>query len=108
MRLKRQLLRVSPGLDDPKFAPVVTSYVKVTLLASNAYEFLRSNDIAGANGELRASLTTFRQLVETQFKLATALGLTPASAAPLADRRPILDLASIRNVTDDDEENDEN
>jgi hypothetical protein len=79
-RFRCDLLRVSPQLDDPKYRPVVESFARISLLALDSYEFLRARGLVGKDGELRgATIATVRQLVDSQLKMAQALGLVPGA-----------------------------
>jgi hypothetical protein len=92
-RFRRQLLVVAPHLDDPKFRPLLSSFGRITLLAADGYELLRSSGLTNENGELRSSVDTIQRLIGQQLKLANALGLTPAALGKLRNERPI-DLAA--------------
>jgi len=85
--------RIASHLDEAKFAPLLDSFARVTLLAHDAFDFLRENGIVGENGELRSSVDTLQRLVGQQLKLATALGLSPAAMGKLRNEKPT-DLAA--------------
>lgn len=88
-RLKSALLRAAPHLGDEKFAPIVVSFARITLLAGDSGEFLRQHGLVGENGELRSSVDTVNRLVGTQLKLAAALGLTPTTLRSIAKERSV-------------------
>ena len=92
-RFRADLIRVAPHLDDRKFAPLLHSFSRVSLLALDSYEFLRDKGIVGENGELRSSVDTVQRLIGMQLKLANALGLSPSALGKLRHERPI-DLAA--------------
>ena len=92
-RIARQVVTVSPHLDDPRYRPLVASFAKQTVLVHDAFEFLRERGLVGENGELRNSLEVLNRLIAGQLRLATALNLSPASVGKLRGERPI-DLAA--------------
>ena len=92
-RVVRQILEIAPYLDDAKFAPLIRSYGLITLKVLDASEALREGSILNADGELRSSLTTLNQMLSTQLKIATALGLTPTSVK-LIGKDKTIDLAA--------------
>lgn len=93
-RLVRRVRKFSPALDDPRYGPLLASFARISLLALDSYEFLRTNGIGGENGEIRSSVETVNRLIGGQLKLATALGLTPASLAKVRNEKPA-DLAAL-------------
>jgi hypothetical protein len=98
-RLRRQIVALSPRLDDPKFGPVVGSFARMTLLSIDAYEFLRKKGIEGPDGELRSSVTVVRQVIDSHIKLAAALGLTPATADTMRGEKPADFVAAVAALT---------
>jgi len=92
-RFRRAVLVAAPELDDPRFAPLVASFSRISILGLDAYEFLRANGIMSEEGELRSSVDTVNRLIGAQLKLANALGLAPAALGKLRNERPI-DLAA--------------
>ena len=92
-RLVRRVRKFSPSLEDPKYGPLLASFARMSLLALDSYEFIRTNGITGENGELRSSVETVNRLIAGQLKLATALGLSPASLAKVRNEKPV-DLAA--------------
>jgi phage terminase small subunit len=99
-RFRRQLLVVAPNLDDSRFAPLIAAFGRATLLAGDAYEFLREHGLVNADGELRASVDVVQRLFTTQLKLARELGLTPAALGKLRNEKPV-DLAAAFAENDD-------
>jgi hypothetical protein len=98
-RSRRELLKVAPMLDDPKYAPLINSFCRVSLLAADGYELLRSGGLLDANGELRSSVATVNQLIGQQLKLARELGLSPSAVSKL--KKDKLDLpAAFAEVED--------
>lgn len=99
-RFRRQLLEVAPHLDDPKFAPLLHSFARISLLALDAYDFLRIKGIVGEDGELRPSVDVVQRVVNSQLKLASALGLTPVALSKLKKSRADDHFAAIVGDTD--------
>jgi hypothetical protein len=98
-RSRRELLKVAPLLADAKYSPLVNSFCRVSLLAIDGYELLRSGGLLDENGELRSSVTTFNQLIGQQLKLARELGLSPSAVSKL--KKDKLDLpAAFAEVED--------
>jgi hypothetical protein len=92
-RFRRQLLVVCPELDEPRYAPLVASFARLSILGHDAYEFLREKGLVNEYGELRSSVEVVNRLIAGQLKLATALGLSPAVLGKLRKQQPI-DLAA--------------
>jgi hypothetical protein len=71
----------------------------VTLMLERAYSTLRDREsLLNSDGEFCASLDAVRRMAATQSDLLRTCGLTAASISDRGDRK-ILDLESIRNVT---------
>ncbi len=89
-RFRSQLVSaaVAPHLNQKRFAPLVASFARVSILALDVYEFLREKGIVGADGEIRSSVQNFQHLVAAQLKLAVALSLTPAALGKLKGENP--------------------
>jgi hypothetical protein len=102
-RFRRQLLVVAPNLDDSRFTPLIAAFGRATLLAGDAYEFLREHGLVNADGELRASVDVVQRLFTTQLKLARELGLTPAALGKLRNEKPV-DLAAAFAENDSEAE----
>jgi len=93
-RFRRAVLVAAPELDDPRFAPLLASFARISILGLDAYEFLRASGLTGEDGELReAAISTVNRTISVQLKLANALGLAPAALGKLRNERPI-DLAA--------------
>jgi hypothetical protein len=92
-RFRGDLVKVDPRLNQRKFAPLLSSFARISILALDSYEFLREQGLVGESGELRSSVTVVSQLIAGQLRLATALGLTPAALGKLKGESPD-DLAS--------------
>ncbi|MBF6570423.1 MAG: hypothetical protein IVW54_16275 [Candidatus Binataceae bacterium] len=101
-RFRRQLLAVAPHLDDPKFAPLLNSFGRISLLALDGYETLREGGLLNEDGELRSSVDTFQRLVGQQLKLGRELGLTPTALNKIRNEKPV-DLAGAFAEGDDGE-----
>jgi hypothetical protein len=76
-RLVRRCRSLAPHLGNPAFGPVLQSFSRLSLLLSDSYEQLRSQDLIDDRGELRPSVETIRRLASTQAYLAMTLGLAP-------------------------------
>jgi hypothetical protein len=87
------MLAVAPHLNDAKFAPLVASFARITLLGQDAYEFLREKGLVNDQGELRSSVDAVQRLIGTQLKLANSLGLSPAVLGKIRNEKPA-DLAA--------------
>ena len=87
-RFRRQLLAVAPHLNDPKFGPLLHSFARISILGLDACDYLRLGGIVGDDGELRSSVDVVQRLVNSQLKLANALGLTPFALAKLKPTPP--------------------
>ena len=87
-RLKRKLIRVVPGgrLARPEFGPVIETFAQLSVLKQRIYlEQLHHKPLTDALGNVRGAVDFFRRLCVAQLQSAAALGLTPASAALMAD-----------------------
>jgi hypothetical protein len=97
------MLAVAPHLNDARFAPLVSSFARITLLGLDSYEFLREKGLVGENGELRSSVDAVQRLIGTQLKLANALGLSPAVLGKLRNEKPADLAAALAGHVDDAE-----
>jgi hypothetical protein len=86
-RFKRDLIKVAPHLDDPMYGPLIHSFARISILTLDACDYLRLNGIVGADGELRPSCDVVQRLINSQLRLANALGLSPAARQALAKVR---------------------
>ena len=79
----RNVIRVAPHLDDPRFRPVLLSFARLTLLLERSYAALGDTDslISDKTGEIRMSVDTVARLIGQQGKLAAMLGFTPSTLA---------------------------
>jgi hypothetical protein len=100
-RLVRQIRKVAGHTDSPAYAPLLRRFAELCILAERAYQHLRDAELLNPEGELRSSLTTYRQICETSRTLARELGLSPTVAASFTTRAKILDLEALRNVTEE-------
>jgi hypothetical protein len=87
-RFRRQMIIVAPHLDDPKYAPLIASFARISILALDSYEFLRERGLTNESGELRSSVEVVSRLFSNQLKLATALGLSPATVGRFRNEKP--------------------
>jgi hypothetical protein len=87
-RFRGDLVKVAPHLNQRKFAPLLSSFARISILALDSYEFLRTAGLTGENGELRSSVTTVAGLINSQLRLASALLLTPAALGKLKGESP--------------------
>lgn len=88
-RICRQLVRVAPHLDDPRFAPLVRSFGRLTLLLEAAYDAVRDTSPLNSEGELRSSLDAIQRLSTAQLKLARELGLSPTSVRSVSKEKAV-------------------
>lgn len=100
----RRLRGLAPHLDRPEYLPLLRSYVRISMLAEEAFVRLKDADLmSDKTGELRTSLDTVRNLARTQYALAGQLGLTPVTAAQFRSEHA-LDIAAACAQAEDAEE----
>ena len=102
-RIVRQIRRNAPWTEGIAYTPLLRRFAELCLLAERAYATLRDANLLNGQGELRSSLNYLPPNPWTSRSLARELGLSPTVAETLAPRAKILDLESIRNVSEKDE-----
>lgn len=100
-RIVRQLRALAPYCDDVRYVPLLRSFAEVTVLCERAYAFLSDAGLVNENGELRDSVSTFRQLTEQQRSLARELGLSPTTVKSFTHERRVADFERARDAIDE-------
>jgi len=104
LRFARKVVAMVPAVDKPEYRPLIYNYARIAILCEQAYSYLHEGSLINSEGELRASLNTYRQLTAELRAAARELGLSPTSAALLAKPVQFLDLDSMRDHEDEDEQ----
>ncbi len=102
--LARKLVQLVPAIDAPEYRPLVKNYARLAILAEKAYAHLKEVGLIDDKGELRNSMNSYRQLAGALQSAARELGLTPTMAASLAKPVKFLDLDSMRDDENEDEQ----
>jgi hypothetical protein len=93
----RKLRQAAPHLDEPRFAPLCSTFIRITYLLERAYDRINREDLVSAEtSELRSSLDTIRKLAAEQRAAARELGLSPSTAALMTRNAKTLDLDALR------------
>jgi hypothetical protein len=103
LRFAREVVAMVPAIDKPEYRPLVYNYARIAKLCEQAYSHLHEGGLVNDEGELRASLNTYRQLTAELRAAARELGLTPTSSILLATLvKPMLDLDCVRGDDGED------
>jgi hypothetical protein len=96
----RQLVKLVPAINLPEYRPLILNFARLSILCDRAYDHLRNTSLLNADGELKSSLSVYRQLTSELRASARELGLSPTVAASLARPVKVLDLDSMRDAED--------
>ena len=102
--LARKLVQMVPAIDAPEYRPLIKNYARLAILSEKAWAHLKEAGLIDDKGELRNSINTYRQLAGALQSAARELGLTPTMAASLAKPVKFLDLDSMRDNDNEDEQ----
>jgi hypothetical protein len=105
---RRLVLLTAPELDDARFAPLLFSFARTSVLTVAVWEHLTKRGLVDDEGELRhASVDTLRKLIHTQLMLAQCLRLSPAALGKMKNEKAV-DLVEVmgRAAEEDDAEDD--
>lgn len=100
-RVVREIRKLAPYCDDVRYVPLLRSFAEVTVLCERAYAFLSDAGLVNESGEFRDSVTTFRQLTETQRSLARELGLSPTTVRSFTHERRVDAFERARDAIDE-------